>query len=67
MFLMEAITMSRESDRLMMKLPVADVADWLRAEMRDMGRNGFSYYQLEVARTLISKLGQDEDTKGEDE
>jgi hypothetical protein len=27
---MEVITMSRETDRLMMKLPLADVAEWLR-------------------------------------
>ena len=59
--------MSRESDRLMLKLPMADVSKWLWEELRDMSRNGFSYYQLEVARTLIAKLGQDEVTKGEDE
>jgi hypothetical protein len=28
-------TMSRETDKLMLKLPLADVAEWLRQELED--------------------------------
>lgn len=58
--------MSRESDKLMLKLPVADVAAWLRQELRDTPDvTPRGCVQRDCLRTLIAKLGQDEDTKGE--
>jgi hypothetical protein len=64
---MEAITMSRESDRLMLKLPLADVAEWLRAELRDCPDTTPTFrLRQTILRNLIAKLGQDE-TKGEDD
>ena len=67
MCLMEAM-MSRETDRLMLKLPLADVAAWLRAELQDTPdtTQGLQF-RRGTLRTLIAKLGQDEDTKGEDD
>ena len=69
--------MSRESDKLMMKLPLADVAAWLQAELQDAVQLRDDGQRLcehmtgdETARCiarLIAKLGQDEDTKGEDD
>ena len=60
--------MSRETDRLMLKLPVADVAEWLRAELRETPNTSASMQSRRVTLLwLLAKLGQDEDTKGEDE
>jgi hypothetical protein len=60
--------MSRETDRLMLKLPMADVAEWLRAELRDTPNTSASMQSRRVTLLwLLAKSGQDEDTKGEDE
>ena len=60
--------MSRETDRLMLKLPVADVAEWLRAELRETPNTSASMQSRRVTLLwLLAKLGQDEDVKGEDE
>ena len=60
--------MSRESDKLMMKLPLADVAEWLRAELRDCPDTTHTFLLRRIfLRNLIAKLGQDETTKGEDD
>ena len=59
--------MSHESDRLMLKLPLADVAAWLRAELGETPDTSQVFqFRRGTLRTLIAKLGQDEDTKGED-
>jgi len=62
-------TMSRETDKLMLKLPLADVAEWLRQELEDvevslragtqMGSMEFHdrYIQKQTLQTLIAKLG----------
>ena len=60
--------MSRETDRLMLKLPLADVAAWLRAELRETPNTSASMQSRRVTLLwLLAKLGQDEDTKGSDE
>ena len=68
--------MSRESDKLMMKLPMADVSKWLWEELTDLIAANYPANQYEqmvsVAKEnmllhLIAKLGQEEDTKGEGE
>ena len=60
--------MSRETDHLMMKLPLADVAEWLRAELRETPNTSASMQSRRVTLLwLLAKSGQDEDTKGEDE
>ena len=60
--------MSRETDKLMLRLPVADVAAWLRQELREIsGETHTSQVRRALLQTLIAKLGQDEDTKGDDD
>ena len=60
--------MSRETDKLMLKLPVADVAEWLRAELRETPNTSASMQSRRVTLLwLLAKLGADEDTKGEDD
>ena len=60
--------MSRETDKLMLKLPLADVAEWLRAELRETPNTSASMQSRRVTLLwLLAKLGQDEDTTGEDE
>jgi hypothetical protein len=62
------VTMSRETDKLMLKLPVADVAEWLRAELRETPNTSASMQSRRVTLLwLLAKLGADEDTKGEDD
>ena len=69
--------MSREADKLMLALPAADVAAWLRAELLDalrvrdstespMERMHHEEWAIGIAR-LIAKLGQDETTKGDND
>ena len=53
--------MSRESDKLMLALPMPDVAAWLRAELRDTPNTTASMQSRRVTLLhLISKLGEDE-------
>ena len=61
--------MSRESDKLMLKLPMADVSKWLWGELTDLIAANYPANQYEqmvsVAKEnmllhLIAKLGQDE-------
>ena len=61
--------MSRESDKLMLKLPMPDVAAWLRAELKERleANTGFRAEGLTL-RYLIAKLGADEtDIKGDND
>ena len=53
--------MSRETDRLMLKLPMADVAEWLLAELRETPNTSQSRHARRATLLyLIAKLGQDE-------
>ena len=58
---LEEKKMRRETDKLMLKLPVADVAAWLRSELRDTPNTTASMQSRRATLLhLIAKLGEDE-------